>query len=107
MEKAESDYKSLPLICGYIYHMIKTYQGFNRKQKILEEYHEFSMQVLDWSKEIKDIDKSSELLKELRFTWKDFILHMVVVDLPRLLWQYHSNTPRLDTVRQHWVKSVT
>ena len=52
----------IPLICGYIYHMIKTYQGFNRKQKILEEYHEFSMQVLDWSKEIKDINKSSELL---------------------------------------------
>jgi hypothetical protein len=42
--------------------MIKSYQVFNRKQKILEEYHEFSMQVLDWSKEIKELNRGYELL---------------------------------------------
>jgi len=52
------------------------------RQKMLDEYHEFSMKVLDWSKEIKDLNKRSEMLnyhityistshlEEVKLKWK-------------------------------------
>lgn len=53
----------IPLIfIHFLYILVKHHIGLLRQQKILDEYHEFSMKVLDWSKEIKDFNKSSELL---------------------------------------------
>lgn len=45
----------------FIYQMVKSYQSI-RDIKRLEEYYDFSMQVFEWIKEIKDPNKRSDLL---------------------------------------------
>ena len=52
----------ISLLCGMFYQMIKTLKIHKKREKILKEYHDFSMQVFDWIKEIKDPDKVNEIL---------------------------------------------
>jgi late competence protein required for DNA uptake (superfamily II DNA/RNA helicase) len=50
------------LLCGTVYRMIKTNKIHKKRLKMLKEYHNFSMQVFDWIKEIKNTDKVNEVL---------------------------------------------
>lgn len=52
----------IPLIFALLYRIVKNLIGFSNQQKMSNEYHEFSMKVLGWSREIKNLDKRSELL---------------------------------------------
>jgi len=70
------------LIFAHLYRLVKTHIRFSKRQKMLDEYHEFSMKVLDWSKEIKDLNKRHEMLnyhityistshlEEVKLKWK-------------------------------------
>lgn len=53
----------LSLSIGILFVLLKNHIKFKKKQKMSDEYHVFSMQVIEWAKEIKDQNKRSELLK--------------------------------------------
>lgn len=48
-----------------LYRLVTNIILYSNQKKILNEYHEFSSNVLDWVKEIKDLDKRSELFFDL------------------------------------------
>ena len=50
------------LILGLLFRILKTHLGFNKTQKKLDDYHNFSMEVMEWVKEMSNSVKRNELM---------------------------------------------